>query len=136
MPNISLANIYLSTIPWPFLPVWVVVDNTKKTPKQWGLHSVLLAMTRDPVKFGWHCWSDTAHPPPSSTTYVASYATSLTAPTTGLPHIRQPCGNSRCQSELRHNRSPLISIPSTLTYLPHIHPPIIQDSLLHPSTQT
>ena len=29
-------------------------------------------MTRDPAKFGWHCWSNTAHPPPSSTTYVAS----------------------------------------------------------------
>ena len=43
--------------------------------------------------------------------------------------IRQPGGNSRCQSELRHNRSPLISIPSTLTCLPHIHPPIIQGSL-------
>ena len=35
-------------------------------------HSVLLAMTRDPAEFGWHCWSNTAHPPPSSTTYVAS----------------------------------------------------------------
>ena len=50
--------------------------------------------------------------------------------------IRQPRGNSRCQSELRHNHSPLIPIPSTLTCLPHIHPPIIQGSLLHPFTQT
>ena len=49
--------------------------------------------------------------------------------------IRQPRGNSRCQSELCHNRSSLISIPSTLTCLPHIHPPIIQGSLysIHPS---
>ena len=37
---------------------------------------------------------------------------------------RQPRGNSRCQSELRHNHSPLIPIPSTLTCLPYIHPPI------------
>ena len=48
--------------------------------------------------------------------------------------IRPPLGNSRCQSELRHNHSPLIPIPSTLTCLPYIHPPIIQDSLysIHP----
>ena len=47
---------------------------------------------------------------------------------------RQPRGNSRCQSELRHNHSPLIPIPSTLTCLPYIHPPIIQGSLysIHP----
>ena len=52
----------------------------------------------------------------------------------GVASIRQPRGNSKCQSELRHNRSPLISIPSTLTCLPHIHPPIIQGSLysIHP----
>ena len=48
--------------------------------------------------------------------------------------IRQHRGNSRCQSELRHNHSPLIPIPSTLTCLPYIHPPIIQGSLysIHP----
>ena len=48
--------------------------------------------------------------------------------------IRQPCGNSRCQSELRHNHSPLILIPSTITCLPYIHPAIIQGSLyfIHP----
>ena len=48
--------------------------------------------------------------------------------------VRQPHGSSRCQSELRHNHSPLIPIPSTLTCLPYIHPPIIQGSLysLHP----
>ena len=39
--------------------------------------------------------------------------------------IRQPRGNSRCQSELRHNHSPLIPITGTLTCLPYIHPPII-----------
>ena len=48
--------------------------------------------------------------------------------------IRQPRGNSRCQSELHHNHSPLIPIASTLTCLPYIHPPIIQGSLysIHP----
>ena len=65
--------VYLSIyIPWPFPPVWGVADNTKETTKQWGFHSVLLAMTRDPAEFGWHCWSNTDHPPPSSTTYIAS----------------------------------------------------------------
>ena len=65
----SLFYIY---IPWPFPPVWGVADNTKEQQKQWGFYSVLLAMTRDPAEFVWHCWSNTAHPTPSSTTYVAS----------------------------------------------------------------
>ena len=42
-------------IPWPFPPVWGVADNTKEPQKQWGFHSVLLVMTRDPAEFGWHC---------------------------------------------------------------------------------
>ena len=65
--GISLSSIYIY-IPWPFPPVWGVADNTKEQQKQWGPHSVPLAMTRDPAEFGWHCWSNTAHPPPSSTT--------------------------------------------------------------------
>ena len=66
-------EIYISIyIPWPFPPVWGIADNTKETTKTMGFHSVLPAMTRDPAEFGWHCWSNTAHPPPSSTTYVAS----------------------------------------------------------------
>ena len=28
-------------------------------------------MMRDPAEFEWHCWSNTAHPPPSSTTFLA-----------------------------------------------------------------
>ena len=44
----------------------------KRNNKNNGFHSVLPAMTRDPAEFGWHCWSNTAHPPQSSTTYVAS----------------------------------------------------------------
>ena len=67
-------------IPWPFPPVWGVADNTEETTKQWGFHSVLLAVTRDPAEFGWYCWSNTAHPPPSSTTYVASYMPSPLLP--------------------------------------------------------
>ena len=47
-----------------------------------------------------------------------------TAPTTGSPR-----GNSRCQSELHHNHSPLIPIPSMLTCLPYIHTLIIQGPL-------
>ena len=48
--------------------------------------------------------------------------------------IKQPCGSSRCQSELRHNHSPFISVPSMLTCLPYIHLLIIQGSLysIHP----
>ena len=48
----SSLSIY---IPWPIPPVWGVADNTKETAKQWGFYSILLAMTRDPAKFGWHC---------------------------------------------------------------------------------
>ena len=120
MIMIILYSIY---IPCPFPPVWGVADNAEETTKQWGFHSVLLAMTRDPAKFGWHCWSNTACPPPSSTTYIASYMPSPLLPHHRVASIRQPSGNSRCQSELRHNHSPLIPVPSTL-------------SLLHPSTQT
>ena len=72
-------------IPWLFPPVWGVADNTKEQQKQWGPHSVPLAMTRDPAEFGWHCWSNTAHPPPSSTTYVASQMPSP------LPPLPQSC---------------------------------------------
>ena len=81
LPTQGTSIIDLSIyIPWPFPPVWGVADNTKETTKQWGFHSVLLAMTRDPAEFGWHCWSNTAHPPPSSTTYVASYMPSPLLP--------------------------------------------------------
>ena len=73
----EILSIY---IPWPFPPVWGIADNREETTKQWGFHSVLLAMTGDPAEFGWHCWSNTAHPPPSSTTYVASYMPSPLLP--------------------------------------------------------
>ena len=69
--SISCNNLSIY-IPWPFPPVWGVAGNTKEQRKQWGFYSVLLAMTRDLAEFGWHCWRNTAHPPPSSTTYVTS----------------------------------------------------------------
>ena len=78
-------------IPWPFPPVLGVADNTKEQQKQWGPHSVPLAMTRDPAEFGWHCWSNTAHPPPSSTTYVASQMPSPLLPLPqGCPYKATP----------------------------------------------
>ena len=91
---------------------------------------------RDPAEFGWLCWINTAYPFPSSTTYGTSlhrYHLPY-CPNHRVTSIRQPLGNSGCQSELRHNRSPLLPIPSTVTCLPHIHPPIIQGSLysIHP----
>ena len=58
---------YYIYIPWPFPPVWGVANYTERT-KQWGFYSVLLAMKRDPAEFGWHYWSNAAHPPLSSTT--------------------------------------------------------------------
>ena len=58
-------------IPWPFPPVFCCFPQ-ENNKKQWGFYSVLLAVTRDPAKFGGHCWSNTAQPPQSSTTYVAS----------------------------------------------------------------
>ena len=48
-------------------------------------------MTRDPAEFGWHCWSNTAHPPPSSTTYVASQMPSPLLPLPqGCPYKATP----------------------------------------------
>ena len=77
-------------IPWPFPPVWGVADNTKEQQKQWGPHSVPLAMTRDLAEFGWHCWSNTAHPTPVFHNLRRfTDAISPTAPTTGLPYLQQ-----------------------------------------------
>ena len=127
-----MKNIYIYLGCFPLF--WGVADNTKRKQKPWRFCSVRLAMMMDSAKFGWHCWSNTAHPAPSSTTYVASWMPSPLLPLPQGCSIRQPRGNSRCQSELRHNHSPLIPIPSTLTCLPHTHPPIIQGSLysIHP----
>ena len=55
MGNTGISRGLSIYIPWPFPPAWGVADNTEETTKQWGFHSVLLAMTRDPARFGWHC---------------------------------------------------------------------------------
>ena len=82
--------IYLSIYLGHFPQFWGVADNTKEQ-KQWGPHSVPLAMTRDTAEFGWHCWSNTAHPSPSSTTYVASQMPSSLQPLSqGCPYKATP----------------------------------------------
>ena len=86
-------------------------------------------MTRDPAEFGWHCWSDTPILP-SLPQFKSLHGCHLPyCPYHTVASIRQPHGNNRCQSELCHNRLPLIPIPGTLTFFPHIHPPVIQGSL-------
>ena len=105
-------------------------QHKRNKQKQWGFHSVLPAMMRDPAEFG-------------ATQPILPRLPQLTSlhrcrlpycPYHRAASTRQPRGNSRCQSELRHNHSPLIPIPSTLTCLPYIHHPIIQGSLysIHP----
>ena len=120
--------LYLYTL--AISPSLVVADNTKKKQqqKQWGFHSVLLAMMRDSAEFEWHCWSNTAHPPhlPQLTSLHRCHLPYC--PYHRVASVRPPRGNSRCQSELCHNHPPLIPIPSILTCLPYIHPPIIQGS--------
>ena len=92
-------------------------------------------MTRDPAEFGWHCWSNIAHPPPSSTTYVASYMPFPLLPYHRVASIRRPRGNSsanqNCVTIIRHSflslarsLASLTSIPLSLRALftPSIHP--------------
>ena len=95
-------------------------QHKRNNKKQWGFHSVLLAMTRDPAEFGWHRWSNTAHPPQLMSLHICHLPY---CPYHRVAPIKQLRGRSRCQSELRHNHSPLIPIPSKLTCLPYIHPP-------------
>ena len=91
-------------------------------------------MTRDPAEFEWHCWSNTAHPPPSSITYVTSKMPAPLLPLSqgclykATPWQQQMPIKTASQSFATH------SFPSTLTCLPQIHPPIIQGSLysIHP----
>ena len=77
-PKMMIITLQLSIyvyIPWPFPPLWGVADNTERQQKQWGFYSGLLAMTRDPAEFGWHCRSNTALPPP-----VFNYKPHLSGP--------------------------------------------------------
>ena len=138
-------SIYLGRFP----PVWGGSRQHKRNKqKQWGFHSVLPAMTRDPAEFGWHCWSNTTHPPPSSTTYVALIdAVSPTAPTTGLPLQGNPVAtadaNQNCVTIIRHSflflarsLASLISILLSFRALftPSIHPNLGLPLALLPST--
>ena len=118
-----------------FPPVLGVADNTKETTKTMGISLRYSSNDKGPSRV-WMALLE-QHSPSSHVFHNFRRfidAISPTAPTTGLPYIRQPLGNSRCQSGLRHSHSPLIPIPSTLTCLPYIHPPIIQGSLysIHP----
>ena len=120
---------YLFYIPWPFPPVWGVADNTKETTKTMGVLLRSSSNDKEPSRV-WTALLEQHSPssPIFHTLHRFIDANSPTAPPQGCS-IRQPHGNSRCQSELRHNHSPLIPIPSTLTCLPHIHSPIIKGSL-------
>ena len=86
-------------------------------------------MTRDPAELGWHCWSNTAHPPLSSTTYIA--------PQMPSPLLPQPQG-CLYKATPWQQQMPIITVSqsfdthfysSMLTCLPHFHPPIIQGCL-------
>ena len=116
-------------------PILGVADYTKKTTKTMGV--LLRSSSNDEgPSCAWMALLE-QHRPSSP---VFHNLTSLHRchlpyfPYHRVASIRQPRGNSKCQSELHHNRSPIISIPSKLTCLPHIHPPIIQGSLysVHP----
>ena len=115
-------------IPRTFPPVWGVANNTKET-KTMGVLLRSSSNDEGPSRV-WTALLE-QHSPSSPVFHNLCCFIDAISPT--VP-IRQPRGNSRCQSELRHNHSPLILIPSTLTCLPHIHPPIIQGSLysIHP----
>ena len=121
---LHLSILYTLAVP----PVWGVADNTKET-KTMGVSLRSSSNDEGPSRV-WMALLE-QHSPSSPVFHNLRRfidAISLTAST------RQPRGNSRCQSEPRHNHSPLIPIPSTLTCLPYIHPLIIQGSLysIHP----
>ena len=143
----NLFLIYSIYIPWPFPPVWGVADNTKEKQKQWGPHSVPLAMTRDPAEFEWHCWSNTAHPPHLPQLMSLHRCHLPYCPYHRVASIRQPRGNNRCQSNcvtiIRHSflflarsLASLISILLSLRALftPSIHPNLGLPLALLPST--
>ena len=134
--GVGTKIIHLSIyIPWPFPPVWGVADNTKETTKNNRGFTLFFQECRgiQPSLDGTAGATQPILPrlpqPTSLHRCCLPYCPYHRAAST-----RQPRGNSRCQSELRHNHSPLIPIPSTLTCLPYIHPPIIQGSLysIHP----
>ena len=124
--------IYIYT-PWPLPPIL----GGSRQHKQWGFYSVLLAMTRSPAEFGWHCWSNTAHPPQSSTTYVTS---PMPFPLLPLTH------GCLYKTTMWQQKMPIRTASqsfATHSYSLHAHlPPSYPSSyhsglsLLHPYTQT
>ena len=87
----ALAFVYLYLYTLAISPSLGGSRQHKRTTKTMGTHSVPLAMTRDPAEFGWHCWSNTAHPPQSFTTYVASQMPSPLLPLPqGCPYRANP----------------------------------------------
>ena len=117
-------SIYLGHFP-QFLGV---ADNTKENNKHNGLLLHSSSNDEGPGRVSMALLKQ--HSPPSP--LLLPQLTSIHRchlPYHRVASIRHPCGNSRCQSELRHKHSPLISIPSTLICLPHIHSLIIQGSL-------
>ena len=58
----SYLIVYLSIYLGCFSQLGGSRQHKRNKQKQWGFHSVLPAMTRDPAEFGWHCWSNTTHP--------------------------------------------------------------------------
>ena len=122
-------------IPWPFPPVWGVANNTKETNKNNGGFTPFFQQRRgiQPSLDGTAGATQPILPRLPQLTSLHRCCLPY-CPYHRAASTRQPRGNSRCQSELRHNHSPLIPIPNTLTCLPYIHPPIIQGSLysIHP----
>ena len=124
LSNCNLLLLLPIYIPWPFPPVWGVADNTKETTKTTRIQQSLdgTAGATQPIL-------------PRLPQLMSLHRCRLPyCPYHRAASTRQPRGNNRCQSEPCHNHSPLIPIPSTLTCLPYIHPPIIQGSLysIHP----
>ena len=127
---------YLSIyILWRFPPVWGVANNTKEAAKTMGISLRSSSNDEGPSRV-WMAPAGATQPIlPRLPQLMLLHRCHLPyCPYHRVASTRQPLGNSRCQSELRHNHSPLIHIPSTLTCLPYIHPPIIQGSLcsIHP----
>ena len=109
-------------------------QHKRNKQKQWGFHSVLPAMTGIQPSLDGTAGATQPILPRLPQLKSLHRCRLPYCPYHRAASTRQPRGNSRCQSELRHNHSPLIPIPSTLTCLPYIHPPIIQGSLysIHP----
>ena len=114
-------------IPRLFPPVWGVAENTQETTKTMG---VLLRFSGNDEGLS-RVWMAMLEQHSPSSPIFHNFRRFMDA-NHRVASIRQPRGNSRCQSELCHNHSPLI---------PHLPPSCPSSyhsglSLLYPSTQT